>query len=282
MMSEASTDAPAVWAIGDVHGCCPSLEALLARPEIAQDPGCRFWFVGDLVNRGSASAQTLRCVMDLGERATVVLGNHDLRALAIAAGCQRPGQGDTLDDLFRAPDAGMLLDWLRNRPLLHAEQGHVLVHAGVFPGWDLATAQALAREVEALLRQDRWREHMRALCGRAPSAWDAALEGRRRLRFIVAALTRMKLCSRQGAMAPGAKAAPGCWPRGTLPWFDLPGRMGATHTVVFGHWAALGLMVRKDAVCVDTGCVGGGALTAYRLSDRKLLQVSREAAPLVR
>ncbi len=56
---------PAIWAIGDVHGCCPSLDALLASPEIAGDPTCRFWFVGDLINRGAANAEVLRRVMSL-------------------------------------------------------------------------------------------------------------------------------------------------------------------------------------------------------------------------
>lgn len=232
----------AIWAIGDVHGCVQSLDSLLARPEIAEDPDCRFWFVGDLVNRGSRSADTLRRVMALGDRATVVLGNHDFHALAIAAGCQRPGREDTLDDLFDAPDVERLLDWLRHRPLMHAEEAHVLVHAGVLPAWDIATALALAREVEALLRDDGWRDHMRLLCGRAPTAWDASL---------------------------------------TVPWFDLPTVAVQRHAVVFGHWAALGLLVRGDVVCLDTGCVSGGALTAYRLSDRKLVQVcAQPASPL--
>lgn len=271
----------AIWAIGDVHGCVQSLDSLLARPEIAEDPDSRFWFVGDLVNRGSRSADTLRRVMALGDRATVVLGNHDFHALAIAAGCQRPGREDTLDDLFDAPDVERLLDWLRHRPLMHAEEAHVLVHAGVLPAWDIATALALAGEVEALLRDDGWRDHMRLLCGRAPTAWDASLQGQRRLRFIVAALTRMRLCTRRGSLAPAARATPGHWPRETVPWFDLPTVAVQRHAVVFGHWAALGLLVRGDVVCLDTGCVSGGALTAYRLSDRKLVQVcAQPASPL--
>ncbi len=154
-----------IWVIGDVHGCRDSLDALLARPEIADDPRCRFWFVGDLVNRGPASAATLRRVRALGERATVVLGNHDLRALAVAAGCLRPGRRDTLDELLRARDATSLLDWLRRQPLLHAEAGHLLVHAGLYPRWDPATAMARAREVEALLRHPRWRQHLPRIRG---------------------------------------------------------------------------------------------------------------------
>lgn len=266
-----------IWAVGDVHGCCRSLDALLAHPEIAADPQCRLWFVGDLVNRGPASAETLRRVMALGERATVVLGNHDLRALAVAAGCMRPGGGDTLDDLLDAPDSHALLDWLRRQPLAHAEAGHLLVHAGIFPAWDLPTAMALAAEVQDLLRDDRWSEHMRTLRGPTPLRWSAKLDGRRRLRFIVSAFTRMRLCTRDGALAPSAKTAPGHWPRGTLPWFDLPRRLDGATAVLFGHWATLGLLVRKDVTCLDTGCVAGGVLTALRLGDRKLVQVGRDA-----
>ncbi len=268
---------PAIWAIGDVHGCCDSLDALLATPEIARDPDCRFWFVGDLVNRGPANAETLRRVMALGDRATVVLGNHDLRALSIAAGCLRPDQRDTLDDLLNAPDAEKLLDWLRVQPLIHVQDRHVLVHAGLFPAWDVPQAMALAAEVEARLRDSDWRRHMRMLSGAAPLAWSSKLDTQRRLRFIVSAFTRMRLCTRDAALAPGAKSTPGRWPRETLPWYDLPRQASVDWTIVFGHWATLGLLVRTDVVCLDTGCVTGGPLTAYRLSDHKLVQATRES-----
>lgn len=267
---------PSIWAVGDVHGCRASLDALLARPEIADDPTCRLWFVGDLVNRGPESAATLRRVMALGDRATVVLGNHDMRALAIAAACMRPGKNDTMDDLMNAPDAEVLVDWLRHRPLMHAEAGHVLAHAGIYPHWDTETAMALAGEVEALLRDDQWRRHMRMFNGPAVLAWRDQLQGERRARFIVSAFTRMRLCTRTGELAPTVKSTPGSWPRGTLPWFDVPGRLAGGTPIVFGHWATLGLLVRSDVACVDTGCVTGGVLTALRLGDRKLLQVGRE------
>lgn len=44
-------------------------------------------------------------------------------------------------------------------------------------------------------------------------------------------------------------------------------------TVLFGHWSALGLMVRHNLIALDTGCLWGGQLTAIRLEDRRVFQV---------
>jgi bis(5'-nucleosyl)-tetraphosphatase (symmetrical) len=84
-------------AIGDVQGCCDELKALLKRCKYSADRD-QLWFVGDLVNRGPQSLETLRFVRGLGASATVVLGNHDLHLLALAFGSKRkPKESDTLD-----------------------------------------------------------------------------------------------------------------------------------------------------------------------------------------
>lgn len=268
--------APHAWVIGDVHGCHATLQALLAHPELAGDAGARLWFTGDLVNRGPASAATLRTVRALGERAVVVLGNHDLRALALACRAVAPGAQDTLEDLLDAPDAVELLDWLRQRPLAHAEGPYLLTHAGLYPRWDPASVPLLAQEVETVLRDARWRGSMSALLQRTPGTWFRHRHGRRRVAFIANALTRMRLCGPDGGLLFKASATPGLWPPHARPWFDIPRRtVEPAVTTVFGHWATLGLMFRDDAVCVDTACVSGGMLSALRLSDRKLVQVRR-------
>jgi bis(5'-nucleosyl)-tetraphosphatase (symmetrical) len=50
-----------------------------------------------------------------------------------------------------------------------------------------------------------------------------------------------------------------------IPWFDFPERRAANTHIVFGHWAALGLLRRRDVTALDTGCVWGNYLTAARL-----------------
>ena len=68
------------WVVGDVQGCLASLRSLLEQlPATA-----RLLFIGDLINRGPQSLASLRFVKSLGERATVLLGNHDLHLLAVA------------------------------------------------------------------------------------------------------------------------------------------------------------------------------------------------------
>lgn len=263
-----------IWMIGDLQGCNTELQHLLAHPEISNDPSCRFWFTGDLVNRGPDSLGTLRTVMALGERAVTVLGNHDLHLLALAAGVRKPSKSDTLDDIIRAPDSQDIIDWLRHRPMAHFEHNHLMVHAGVLAKWSVKKVLGLAAEVEAVLRGPDWKKFLEGMYGNEPARWKDKFEGSKRLRVIVNALTRLRMCTWQGHMEFSHKGAPVTTSE-LVPWFDVPNRATRDVTIVFGHWSTLGLMVRPDAICLDTGCIWGRQLTAMRLSDHRLLQIPR-------
>jgi bis(5'-nucleosyl)-tetraphosphatase (symmetrical) len=263
----------ATYAIGDVQGCMRELEALLAACAFDARHD-RLWFVGDLVNRGPASLEVLRFVRGLGSRATAVLGNHDLHLLCLAQGVARPRPDDTLDAVLAAPDRDELLAWLRSLPMLHAEGENILVHAGLIPQWELATAESLAREVQDALRGPDYCEFLSRLYGSEPSAWDDALSGADRTRVVVNAMTRMRFCSDAGVMEFRAKGGLDAAPAGYRPWFEVPGRKTASSTVVCGHWSALGLRIDPHLIALDTGCVWGGALTAVRIGDRRIFQVA--------
>lgn len=236
-------------------------------------PQSNIIFVGDLVNRGPESLATLRKVRQLGDRAKSVLGNHDLHLLASFHGIRKPGGSDTLADILAAPDCEELLDWLRRRPLALFEQGHLLVHAGVLPQWSAQQTIALAHEVETVLRGPDWVDFLREMYGNSPARWNDALTGTDRLRCIVNALTRMRFCTPHGVMDLDTKEGADATLQGYLPWFDIAGRRTEEVTVVFGHWSALGLVMRPNLLGIDTGCVWGGKLTAICLEDRSLLQV---------
>lgn len=260
------------YAIGDLQGCYPRASDLVARIQ-ENDPDARFIFVGDIVNRGPASLATLKLVRSLGDKAKMVLGNHDLHLLAVANGIRHVHRTDTLDDILAAPDRDELLDWLRKRPLALFEQGHLLVHAGVLPQWTAEKVMALAGEVEAVLHGPDWVSFLRQMYGNQPAKWDDALEGNDRLRCIVNALTRIRFCTPDGAMDLATTKGADAGPDGHLPWFDIPGRRTEDVTVVFGHWSTLGLTMRSNLIGLDTGCLWGGKLSAVCLEDRSVVQL---------
>jgi bis(5'-nucleosyl)-tetraphosphatase (symmetrical) len=266
------------YVIGDLQGCAHETQVLLNRIHDDAGGAPRIFFVGDLINRGPESLAALRRVHAMavasGGQVEAVLGNHDLHLLAVAAGVQSLSGSDTLDPILAAPDRDELIDWLRRRPLALLADGHLMVHAGVLPQWSAQKTMALAAEVERVLRGDNWVAFLADMYGNQPDRWDDALTGSARLRCIVNALTRMRLCTPDGVMDFKEKESAGA-PDGSslLPWFDLPGRKTADVTVVFGHWSALGLLLRPDVIGLDSGCVWGGKLTAICLDDRSLLQV---------
>ncbi len=260
------------YAIGDLQGNVKALESLLARIgfKVGSD---RIWFTGDLVNRGPDSLACLRLVRALGDSALVVLGNHDLHLLCVAYGATALRKGDTLDDILSAPDRQVLLAWLRSRPLLVQEPGHVMVHAGLLPQWTVEEAAGCAKEVSARLSADDVAGFLSALYGNQPDRWDPSLSGMDRLRLIVNAMTRMRVCAADGTLNLRFKGGPRDAPKGSYPWFEVEGRRSAGVVVICGHWSALGLQLRADLIAVDTGCHWGRTLTAVRLHDRTVFQV---------
>jgi bis(5'-nucleosyl)-tetraphosphatase (symmetrical) len=281
----------ALYLIGDLQGCDAALQHLLEK--IAFTPSRDTLFLlGDLVNRGPASDAVLRRLMGYGASARCLLGNHDLHLLALAHGVRKPGRRDTLACVLEAPDRYAMLEWLRHQNLALRERwgGHdvLMVHAGVLPAWSVDTTMALAREVESALRSNEVAAFFANMYGNAPDAWDERLQGPERLRVIVNALTRMRVCTPQGKMEFTFTGKAEAAPAGYVPWFEAAGRQTAHATVAFGHWSTLGWLNRRDVLSMDTGCVWGGCLSALRIRpgiapdaagwDSELIQVQCEEA----
>jgi bis(5'-nucleosyl)-tetraphosphatase (symmetrical) len=264
----------ATFAVGDVQGCYQTLRRLLEKASF--DPVTdRLWLTGDLVNRGPDSLGVLRWARSLGDRAVVVLGNHDLHLLAVAHGRTGARCRHTLLEILEAPDGEELLDWLRHQKLMHHEDGFAMVHAGLLPEWSIAEALELAGAVERELREAP-RRLFEVMYGDEPAKWSDALDRADRHRVVINAMTRMRMLNRAGEMDLAYSDAPSKAPAGLVSWFDVPGRASAATPVVCGHWAALGLMLRPDLLALDTGCVWGRELTAVRLEDRAVFQVGCE------
>jgi bis(5'-nucleosyl)-tetraphosphatase (symmetrical) len=260
----------AVYAIGDIQGCYDELRRALDVVDFdaAVD---RLWCVGDLVNRGPKSLEVLRFIRDLGKAAICVLGNHDLHLLALAAGNSKHRNEASLAGVLTASDRDELLHWLRHRPLLHFDRSvdFVMLHAGLPPQWDLATAMDCAQELEQVLQSSEADDFFLQMYGNKPDRWTPELSGIARLRFITNCFTRLRYCDADGRLALREKGPPGSQRKGRIPWFEHPQRATSGQRIVFGHWSTLGYVARHNAWALDTGCLWGGALTLLRLDQSR-------------
>ena len=261
----------ATWAIGDVHGCWLTLRKLLE--SIGWNPKNDFlWFVGDLVNRGPASLEVLRWTRQNSDRLVVVLGNHDLHLLARSVGAAKARKEDTLDTILGAPDRDELLRWLRSRPMFHRFGPFVMVHAGLAPDWNISLATSLAEKLGRGISGPRGDEMIRNLYAKRKTAWNVDLRGDDQLAAAAAIFTRMRMVDADGRARFDYAGPPGAAPEGWRPWYTRSAVRSQGYRLLFGHWAQFGFYRARDAVCLDSGCVYGGRLTALCLDDGSLVQ----------
>ncbi len=228
--------------VGDVQGCRDELERLLEA--VRFDPAADdLQPVGDVVNRGPDSAGTLRLLRELG--AGGVLGNHDVHLLRTAAGERSLGKRDTIQDVLEAPDREELLDWLGARPLVRVWDDVVCVHAALHPAWANPAAE------------------LDGLDWRTPHPY-------------VDFATRARYCAPTGDLPASDWPPP---PAPYRPWYEVYREAHPdAPTLVFGHWARGGLVVRPGVRGLDTGCVWGQRLTAWLPDEDRLVHVDAARA----
>ncbi len=254
-----------VYAIGDIQGCYDPLMRLLDKIDFDERRDT-LWLCGDLVSRGPRSLKTLRFVRDLGAAAVTVLGNHDINLIDLSWSGLRPRPNDRLAPILKAHDGEELVDWLSERPFVHIDKTRraALVHAGVPPGW---TPGQLARRAAKLKRHWQY-ELLDNVRVPPPLRWSASLGRRKKLRYTLAALTRMRFCDADGTLRFDAKGHPSLYRGNAQPWFDFLDPSWRAYRVYFGHWSTLGDAPHRNVVSLDTGCVWGRELTAVRVSKK--------------
>lgn len=270
-----------VYVVGDIQGCYDELRyALDAVAFDAQHDV--LWCVGDLVNRGSESAKVLRYLKELGDACVAVLGNHDLHLLQMTADSNVRYPKDNCQEVLNEPDAEELLHWLRCRPLLHhdAERKWCMVHAGLHPNWSLNEAKLRAAEVEQVLQSDDWQTFCAHVHAKEFPKKDDAKHTLDRMLFTTAMLTRARQCS--ASLSFDWKYRSGAGHKGDRAWFRFasPQSWRKDCRVVYGHWAAKGLVLNKPHVLgLDSGCVWGGSLTIAHIqrSRVRILEVPAKA-----
>ncbi|MEM8498733.1 MAG: symmetrical bis(5'-nucleosyl)-tetraphosphatase [Pseudomonadota bacterium] len=257
----------AIWAIGDLQGCFAPLKCLLKQIHFNADAD-QLWVAGDLVNRGPDSLSTLRYLFERRDSCQIVLGNHDLHMLAVAAGARKANQKDTFSDVLDATDSDKLLTWLQSQKLLHVDDSAkvAMVHAGIPPIWNMDEAKARAAEVESVLHGEQANKLFESMYGEQPDSWNDQASQSVRLRTITNYFTRMRFCTSDGVLDLKDKSSIRSTRPGFLPWFEIGSQRLENYQLVFGHWAALqGKTGVANIHALDTGCVWGGELTALNL-----------------
>lgn len=264
----------ATYAIGDIQGCFDALCRLLEKINYDESTD-RLWFAGDLVNRGPKSLETLRFVKGLGDKAVAVLGNHDVHLLALHYGVRKRKEKDnTLVETLDADDQSELIAWLQARPVVHIENKTIMAHAGVHPHWTMDTLQAIKQELESAIAGIKSKHSLSNFYADTSGTWNEAKDSTYRLPYALNVLTRMRYCDANAAPEYKCSEPPGNQPQHLLPWFEIESQNLQDHTIIFGHWAALGYHHHNNVYALDSGCVWGNALTALRLEDKKVFSIS--------
>lgn len=262
----------ATYAIGDIQGCFDALQSLLKIIEFnaARD---RLYLVGDLVNRGPKSLEVLQWAMEMEERVTTVLGNHDLHFLGRYFRVSPQKSGDTLEKLLASPQVDKMARWLCHRPLIHDAADFAVVHAGFLPHWDWEIIRKFARQTEKFLRGPEAPQLIATIHGKKDLSWFEPREGLGQLGAFLKILTRLRVCDEEGTVHFRFTGPPEQCPASFRPWFDWPHQREDHKKIIFGHWSALGLYHGAGVLGLDSGCVWGRELTAYRLEDGETFQV---------
>jgi serine/threonine protein phosphatase 1 len=236
----------ATWVVGDVHGCAAELAELVER--IGPGEGDRLVAVGDLFHRGPDPVGVMEILTAV--RARFVLGNHEwsvLRRVGLAPTSADPAHRPPRRESFPPLEAGDLLgDGSRPCPVPAERRADLLRflqdHAGFF---------LRSSEVEGAAPTPDGRDWV---------VVHAAVDPRRPLEGTpIDTLMR-----RRRIDGPGR------------PWWYEAYR--GPRLVLFGHTHAArprahhadGALV---ALGLDTGCVYGGALTAYSPELDELISV---------
>jgi len=116
----------------------------------------------------------------------------------------------------------------------------ILVHAGLHPAWTRPRDAASPLERRIAAGEIPWKEE------------------------ALAFLTRVRTCDARGARGgaePDARFRP---------WYE---HYRGGRTVVWGHWAARGLVTAPRLRGLDSGCVWGGSLSAWIVDEDRIVSV---------
>jgi bis(5'-nucleosyl)-tetraphosphatase (symmetrical) len=257
------------YVIGDIQGCFLTFKKLLAAINFCIEKD-RVIVLGDAINRGPRSLETLRFLKSNEAQFELILGNHEIKALALYFNVLDQNTQNSMASLFKAPDIADLMDWLRRRPLIINEGQNIFVHAGILPSISVKEALMAAKRTEAVLLGPEFLNLLRDYFESRELDLSTSAIYENEALLTLSYLTLIRMCQAPDSMVSYSgdlRLAP----PSLKPWFEL--RNDGDYHIYFGHWAALGYFRYKNYCCLDSGCVWGGKLCAYNLESGHLCHV---------
>lgn len=247
-------------AVGDIHGCYFSLQALLQQTKYCSKIYC----LGDVLGKGAHSDKVLDWIIE--NSIPLVLGNHEIawiKDYLIHTGALDQNRGDREDlaKLTTHPHAKQWFDYLIQQPFLIEKENCLLVHAAIWPSWTRELLIETATWLSAQLAADpvAWFQQV------SPKSlyWrDDLLDAEKRY-LAREIFTRCRYLTINGDLDLKHTQAPeDC---DLMPWYECC-QLGP---VVFGHWAALKGRHLAHHYHLDGGCVYQGKLLAMDLRSKQ-------------
>ena len=271
-LEAVSSNQMATYAVGDVQGCFYSLQNLLKRIDFNSKVD-ELWLVGDIINRGQGSLETLDWCYKNRDDIKIVLGNHDLHFLSVAFNQKKMSSTDTLQPILSSRNLNEYIDWMLSWPLIHKDKNFLMVHAGLMPDWSIDDALHLAKDVMESLRKDP-NDFFKDMYGNKPDKWSLAHKKKDKQRLAINAMTRLRCLNSDNAIDFTYKSDLNNIPSSLTPWFDIEAENTRREFIVSGHWSAIGIQKHNYGITLDTGCVWGGKLSAYCIESGSLTSVN--------
>ena len=273
-----SNNQMATYAVGDVQGCFYSLQNLLEKIDF-NSKADKIWLVGDIINRGQHSLETLDWCYKNRDSLKIVLGNHDLHFLSVAFNQKEMSSTDTLHPILLSRNLNRYIDWMLSCQLIHKDKDFLMVHAGLMPDWSIDDALELAKDVMISLRKDP-HDFFKNMYGNKPDKCSLVYKAEDKQRLAINAMTRLRCLNSDNAIDFTYKSDLNNIPDKLTPWFNIKSKKIRREFIISGHWSAIGIQKHNYGITLDTGCVWGGKLSAYCIESGSLVSVNSDERDL--
>ena len=230
-------------------------------------------------NRGPDSLKTLEKIYNIRSSVNIVLGNHDLHFLARHYADRKAAKNDTLEELLSSSKCEKYAKFLLKQPFVFSKKiklkngdkkKYIMVHAGLPHYLTFKECMNLNKLSQEFLNKNP-KKNLKKIFFHHRKNNFKIISMKDKLTFFINAVTRIRICDKEGKIMFAFKKGLKDLPYNFVPWFKLKiSALTRDDRLIFGHWAALnGKTNKQNIIGLDTGCVWGNKLTFVRLEDSK-------------